>query len=1129
MTRTRSVRIAILALALFGLAVQTGSRAQDNAAGQIGAGSLSIEAVQAHITGLEQLQQAGDLSQEDTTRLQLYHGALASLQAAEQSAQLSREFDNEESQAPVELEAVRAELAETPAELSPQAPPGATLSTLEDALAAAEIDLSTARDRLREIETELEHRATRRTEILQQSAAYQQDLDEVVGQLGTLPLADESQALTAARATKLRADERAITQSLDLAQQERENYDARSELIPLRRERWVRRIAQLEKLTAAWQVLVDDARTEDIRRKREEADRATMLAHPLVKDIAQENLKLADRRDVLRPRIEAVQQELTDLSPDPDTLQKQLRRLEQKVSVVGLTSGVGMLLRKNRAGLPDVRVLVNGIRERTMAMATLEFERLDLEDDRETLYAGKERMIQEFLAELDPTLPDVERTAIETEVRDLLGLKREYLDSLDVDLTTYFDRLAELNEKQQQVVVVTTELTRFIDQHILWIQSADRLQMSDLDDVAAALAWMFSPSDWARIGRGLVTNALSRWPVAIFTILVLAALVGARRRLRVWIRSVGGELSTPSDGTFGQTMAVAGCTLLTATVWPAVMWSLGTWLFTAHIEGGTDLALATGIALQRFASFVMVLMMAYEACQPHGLGEAHFGWRPRNVRVARHQIGWLTVVIAGFGLPVSMVNHQDNHAFETSLGRLAFIGAVVGLAVYLHGLLTPKTGILRDYLSTHRGSWANRLRYIWYPAAVMIPLSLAVASFIGFHYTALQICSEVLDTMAFVVVIVLLYGLARRWIYFGRRTLAQEQARALREAYEQRAAKGEATTGEAPPPDAAPIDISAISGQAVQLLRGAVLFSVLIGLFAIWANTFPAIGFLNRVELWQGSIVAAGDTTPVMITLEDLLWAIVLMVVTMIVAKNIPGLLEITVLQHLPLERGGQFAISTIVRYVITVVGVVVAFNEIGVTWVKVQWLAAALTVGLGFGLNEIFGNFMSGLIILFERPIRVGDTVTVGEISGTITKIRIRATTLVDWDRKELVIPNKIFVTETVVNWTLSDQILRLVFPVVIEHGSDTELAERVLLEIAGEHPIVLNDPAPSTMFKKIGDNGLEIDLRLFIPHIDHFVRVKDEIHGAIHTAFQKQGIRFFAFSHRDIDVRSMSGIVPA
>jgi potassium efflux system protein len=536
-------------------------------------------------------------------------------------------------------------------------------------------------------------------------------------------------------------------------------------------------------------------------------------------------------------------------------------------------------------------------------------------------------------------------------------------------------------------------------------------------------------------------------------------------------------------------------------------------------------------------------MLAYETCLPRGLGEAHFGWRPANVRVARRYVGWLAVIILGFGIPVGIVNHQTTHAFESSLGRVSFIIAVIGLAYCVYGLLHPKTGVLRDFLNRHRGGWAFRLRYIWYPLAVLIPMTIAVASFIGYHFTALQICTEVLRSAAFLVVVVLVYYLVLNWIYAGRRKLALEQARKRRQAYEERAARGEAETGEAPPPvEGTRLDISAMSAQAVQLLRGATLFAVIIGLFAVWSDTLPAIGFLERIELWPGAEeitvvstpeqVAAGapatETVYKMITLEDLMWALLLLIITMIVAKNIPGLLEITVLQHLPLERGSQFAMSTIVRYTITIVGVVVAFRVIGITWVKVQWLAAALTVGLGFGLNEIFGNFISGLIILFERPIRVGDTVTVGTITGTIRQIRIRATTLMDWDRKELIIPNKTFVIDTITNWTLSDPILRLVYPVVLDHRADTALAEKLLLKAASDHPVVLSEPAPSVMFTKVGEQGLEMDLRLFIPHIDHLVRTKHEVHLAIVSAFRENGVRFFAFSQRDIRVQSSTGVTP-
>lgn len=115
-------------------------------------------------------------------------------------------------------------------------------------------------------------------------------------------------------------------------------------------------------------------------------------------------------------------------------------------------------------------------------------------------------------------------------------------------------------------------------------------------------------------------------------------------------------------------------------------------------------------------------------------------------------------------------------------------------------------------------------------------------------------------------------------------------------------------------------------------------------------------------------------------------------------------------------------------------------FGSLGVSWDKLQWLAAALSVGLGFGLQEIFGNFVSGLIILFERPVRIGDTVTIGTFSGTVSKIRIRATTITDFDRKEVIIPNKAFVTERLINWSLSDTVTRVVIRLGVAYGSDLD-----------------------------------------------------------------------------------------
>ena len=273
-----------------------------------------------------------------------------------------------------------------------------------------------------------------------------------------------------------------------------------------------------------------------------------------------------------------------------------------------------------------------------------------------------------------------------------------------------------------------------------------------------------------------------------------------------------------------------------------------------------------------------------------------------------------------------------------------------------------------------------------------------------------------------------------------------------------------------------------------------------------------------------GATPVIETTTTRMVTLEDLLLALIILPITIIVGKNIPGLLDIIILQRLPLDSGSRYAVSTLMRYAITVVGIIVGCSLIGLTWSKLQWIAAAITVGLGFGLQEIFGNFVSGLMILFERPIRVGDTVTVGSMTGTVTRIRMRATTVRDWDRKELVIPNKDFVTGRIVNWTLSDPILRVVVPVGIAYGSDTALAERILMKTAEDHPMILKEPVPSVIFGSFGDSSLDFDLRVFIPHIKHVWRVKHELHNAIDRAFRDAGIEI-PFPQRDINMRPVTG----
>lgn len=177
----------------------------------------------------------------------------------------------------------------------------------------------------------------------------------------------------------------------------------------------------------------------------------------------------------------------------------------------------------------------------------------------------------------------------------------------------------------------------------------------------------------------------------------------------------------------------------------------------------------------------------------------------------------------------------------------------------------------------------------------------------------------------------------------------------------------------------------------------------------------------------------------------------------------------------------------------------------------------AALGVGLGFGLQEIVANFVSGLILLFEKPIRIGDTVTIGDVTGNVSRIQIRATTLVDWDRKEVIIPNKTFITERLINWSLTDSTTRIVLQIGVAYGSDTQRVKQLLVETAKRDPRVLEDPEPNAYFRAFGNSTLDFDLRVYVSRMEDRVPVTDGLNHSIDQAFRQAGIEI-AFPQLDV-----------
>jgi potassium efflux system protein len=239
----------------------------------------------------------------------------------------------------------------------------------------------------------------------------------------------------------------------------------------------------------------------------------------------------------------------------------------------------------------------------------------------------------------------------------------------------------------------------------------------------------------------------------------------------------------------------------------------------------------------------------------------------------------------------------------------------------------------------------------------------------------------------------------------------------------------------------------------------------------------------------------------------------------LVALARIPGLLEILLRQKLKVAPASAYAFTRVIQYAATMLLVIIVVGALGVSWSSLQWAVAALSLGIGFGLQEIVANFISGLIILFEQPIRLGDVVTVGETSGTVTRIQMRATTIRDFDRLELLVPNKEFITGRLLNWSLSDSVTRRVIKVGVAYGTDMDQALEIVTDVAKSHPNVMSDPEAIITFEEFGDNSLLIVMRYFLEKLERPLNVDSELRLDINRRFNKAGI-VVAFPQRDIHI---------
>jgi len=222
------------------------------------------------------------------------------------------------------------------------------------------------------------------------------------------------------------------------------------------------------------------------------------------------------------------------------------------------------------------------------------------------------------------------------------------------------------------------------------------------------------------------------------------------------------------------------------------------------------------------------------------------------------------------------------------------------------------------------------------------------------------------------------------------------------------------------------------------------------------------------------------------------------------------------------IDLGVRVAFGTIFRYIILVIGLIIVLQTVGIDLSTVTILAGALGIGIGFGLQNITNNLVSGIIILFERPIKVGDRIEVGNVSGDVVRISMRSTTIITNDNISVIVPNSDFISSTVINWSHIDRNVRLNFLVGVSYRESPEHIKKILLEVAAENDGVLKEPKPDVLFDEFGDSSLVFNLRVWTrQYINRPGVLKSQLYYAIFEKFRQHGIEI-PYPQRDIHLKS-------
>lgn len=879
------------------------------------------------------------------------------------------------------------------------------------------------------------------------------------------------------------AQRKLYQQNLATLETELNTSPTRIELAQLQLELVRAQLLQQEKLIEQLNSQISDQRRQTTAATL--ADNLIAPHHvtdPVTKQISDANQGYGDQLQQLTQSINKTLRQQEQSETQYQQQAKQLSNIQEQISWVKLNPAFGDRFLQMLQALP-----------KPPSSEKLQGE---IADARLARYHVEQQQSLNLQREADPAFNELQHKLIASQ-QVLLG---KLLEAFDM----YLNELGKLKLSYEQLTQQYSTLSNTLNEHLFWVPNAAAISKLWLTDLHSSLLWLVQQAPWQQVSGALEQqrDLWFWWIILLVLSLMVQDLVAPKFNARM--TDYAAHVGNVTLDNFACTFKALLTSLAYALIWPLPIMTAG--LIFYH--SGQNFVQAVGMAIIAMGALQLLYRFYYLLSLENGVLTAHFGRAHDAIKDVQLRLRHFVLLATPLLGIMGFTEVLDTSLIRNSIGRGAFIIFCIQLfMLYKDGLSIARR--FRDHPDDD-GKNKKLLHKILWLVLLSVPLLSAVLAIQGYYFTAFQMLLQLQLSLVLGLSFLLAYQLIRRWMLIERRRIAFDRAKARRADMLALREKGETHVSETLDTYEEPVvDLETISSQSLGLVRSLLLLAFFASLIGLWSQTHTALfSFLDSITLWTSSTSINGLEQQVPITLKSVLFGLIIVGFSLMIATNLPGLLELMLLQRLDLTPGTGFAITTVSRYLVVFFGTLIGFSTLGMEWSKLQWLIAALSVGLGFGLQEIFANFISGLIILFEKPVRIGDTVTIRDLTGTVSKIQIRATTIIDWDRKEIIVPNKAFITEQLINWSLSDPITRVIINVAVARDSDPAKVEAALYQAVKECNEALDVPEPEVWFAGFGQHTQDYEVRAYARDMNARWPLRHALHKLISSKLRENNL---------------------